>query len=231
MLTWESTWQDVERSNTKTAVVPIGSTEQHGTNLPLACDSLLAQHIAEAVAKATHAYLLPVLPFGQSEEWLEYPGSISLSKDTMRTVVADIVRSLATTGFQKILFLSAHGGNDVLWSGYLDTLAAMYPGVAVLNVDLVPPFEEAAKVSGLPFPNHADETEASLIMALRPDLVGANPTDCPCPPGGYPKGKTVRQISPGGSLGSPSLGSAQKGRTAWEVFLRTTVESVLKQLR
>ncbi len=230
MLTWENTWQDVEKARVTLAVVPIGATEQHGTNLPLATDSLLTQHIAEAIARRCGAYLVPMLPFGQSDEWLEFPGTISISAQTMRAVVADIVRSLAATGFTRIALLSVHGGNDVLWSGYLEEVSGSHPGVRIFNVDLVPPLTAAVQAAGLPFPNHADETEASLVASLRPDLVGPNPTDCPVPPGGYPKDLTVRQVSPGGSLGSPSKGSKVQGDAAWEVLLESTVEGVLKQL-
>ncbi len=68
MLTWENTWQDIEKIRPTPAVVPIGATEQHGTNLPPATGSLLTWHIAEAIARRCGAYLVPMLPFGQSDD-------------------------------------------------------------------------------------------------------------------------------------------------------------------
>ena len=55
------------------AVVPIGITEQHRTNLPLASDSLFTQHIAEAIARTINGYLVPMLPFGQSDDGWSTP--------------------------------------------------------------------------------------------------------------------------------------------------------------
>ena len=229
MLTCENTWKDIEDSGVETAVVPIGSTEQHGNNLPLATDCLLTEPVAAAIAGRLGAYLLPQIPIGQSEEWLAYPGSLSFSADTMRAVIADIVDSLARTGFTTIVFVSVHGGNDVIWSGYVEQLEDKHPDVTVTYADLDRAFEEATRTAGVPDANHADEAEASMIASIRPDLIGPDPVDCPVPPGGYPDGP-VREISPSGSLGEPSKGSKAKGDRIWETLRRVAVDDIVQRL-
>ena len=44
----ESTWTDARDAETDLALLPVGSTEQHGPHAPLGVDSLTAEAIAEA---------------------------------------------------------------------------------------------------------------------------------------------------------------------------------------
>ncbi len=230
MLTSENTFKEIEDSGVTTAVVPIGSTEQHGNNLPLATDFLLTEPVAQALAESLGAYLVPQIPIGQSEWWLAYPGSLSFSTDTMKAVVADIVNSLVKTGFETIVFVSVHGGNDVLWSGYIEQLEKQHEAVKIVNADLDHAFAEATRAAGVSDVNHADECEASMLVSIRPDLIGPEPIDYPEPKGGYPKGP-IRQICPWGSLGEPSKGTKAKGDQIWETLLRVAVEDIVQQLK
>ncbi len=230
MFTWENTWKDLEDNDVTVAVVPMGSTEQHGTNLPLCSDSISVEKVATAIAEELGAYLVPVMPIGESEEHLAFRGSISLSPDTMKAVIADITDSLVVTGFKVIVFISIHGGNDILWSGYLDTLEEKYNGVKIFDAGLDPAWDQAFVVSGLPDAIHADECEASMIASLRPDLVGQHPTDGLTPEGGYPKGMAFREAYPSGSIGEPSKASKRKGDQFWKTFIQLAIDGVKEQL-
>ena len=46
------------------AILPVGSTEQHGPHLPLGTDIFLAEELAKRVSDATGAVVLPSLNFG-----------------------------------------------------------------------------------------------------------------------------------------------------------------------
>jgi creatinine amidohydrolase len=72
MPTWENTWTEIADAGVRTAVLPIGATEQHGTNLPLLTDTLLAEVVAAAIARDLNAYLLPALPVGSSATHLSF---------------------------------------------------------------------------------------------------------------------------------------------------------------
>ena len=133
MFTWKNAWKEIEDAQVKTAVVTIGSTEQHGTNLPLSTDTLIAESLAVMIAEELDAYLTPPIPIGQSGMWLEYPGSLSLSAETLKAVIADLVESLVKTGFTTILFVSIHGANEVVYRGFPETLQETYPGVRIFT--------------------------------------------------------------------------------------------------
>ena len=238
MFTWENTWKEIEDAGVRTAVVPIGSTEQHGTHLPLSTDTIITEKIAQVVAEELGAYLTPTIPIGQSEMWLEYPGSLTFSANTVKAIITDIVDSLVKTGFTTILFISVHGANVVVYRGFPEELSEKYPGVRVMTAGY--PFwarenwaklwADALEEAELPEMVHADEAETSLIMSVRPELVGPNPTDCPLPENHYPKGKTMRQVYPSGSMGWGSRATEEKGDRLWRALLKRILQDVREQL-
>jgi len=231
MLTWENTWKDIEDSAASVAVVPVGSTEQHGTNLPLASDSLSTARLAEALAEQLDAYLVPLIPIGTSHEHLSFRGTVTLEHDTLKAVIRDIVDSLVRTGFQTIIVTTMHGGNLVLRpeSDFIPELDEEYPGARILVAYLQHAFEEAWMAAGFAtFGTHADECEASMVASLQPELVGSNPTDFPVDSTDFPS--DVRQLSPGGSLGEPSRGSGEKGDVFWRVLLEVAVADAKRRL-
>ncbi|MFW6146402.1 MAG: creatininase family protein [Planctomycetota bacterium] len=228
MFTAENTWNEIEDSGVLVAVVPVGATEQHGTNLPLSTDTLLTAPLAEALAERLGAYLVPQVPLGNSEGWLAYPGTVSLSPNTLKAVIADIVRSLVTNGFTMVVFLSVHGGNDII-AEFLPQLEEAYPSARLIYADMVRVFEKATAAAGVPNAVHADECEASMLLALRGDLVGPNPTDHPAGPEGYPRGP-AREVSPRGSFGEPSKATEAKGRRIWDTLVPMLLADVVDQL-
>ncbi len=239
MLTWRNTWKEIEESNIKTAVVTIGSTEQHGTHLPLNTDTLIAERFARMIAEELGAYLTPSIPVGQSEAWLDFPGTLSFSAETMKSIITDIVDSLVTTGFTTIIFVSIHGANEVVYRGFPETLHERYPGVSIFTAGY--PFwvrenwaeiwKKACEETGIAKVHHADEGETSLIMSLRPELVGPNPTDCALPEDLWPADRSKREVYPSGSMGYPSKATREKGDNLWAALLRLAMEDLKKQLQ
>lgn len=238
MFTPDSTWNEIETKRPTIAVVTIGSTEQHGTHLPLCTDTVLAERFARLVAEELGAYLTPTIPVGQSDMWLEFPGSLSVSGETMKSIITDLVDSLVRTGFTRILFVSVHGANVVVYQGFPESLQAKYSGVRILTVgwpfwvreNWAAVWKQALAEAGIKEIHHADEAETSMMLAWRPDLVGSHPTDCPVPANPYPPGKTMRQMYPSGSMGYGSKASKAKGEILWRALLRGAMADLKTQL-
>jgi len=106
-------WMQVEArlAHDRRAVVPMGSTEQHGY-LSLSVDAILAERVALEAADPLGVPVYPVLSYGITPYFRAYPGSVSLRLDTYQRIVADILESLAGAGFTRILFVNGHGGNS-----------------------------------------------------------------------------------------------------------------------
>ncbi|MBN8201433.1 creatininase family protein [Bacillus sp. NTK034] len=106
------TWKEIEEAFKKdpVVIVPLGSMEEHGPH-SITGDFLASTEIAKKVAKETGALYTPTIPFGNSEYFRGYPGTISLSQQTVISVLEDICTSLTEHGITKIIFFNGHAGN------------------------------------------------------------------------------------------------------------------------
>ncbi len=119
------TWPEVEKrlKECDIAIVPIGSTEQHGPALPVSTDHYIATQFAyraaEIVWDTNKVVVTPTVTFGFSPHHMEFKGTITLSELTLSSMIADICHSLAQHGFKKIVLVNGHGGNETAISNAL----------------------------------------------------------------------------------------------------------------
>jgi creatinine amidohydrolase len=127
----EMNWMQVEQvlRRDDRAVVPVGSTEQHGY-LSLSVDAILAERVALEAAEPLGVPVFPILNYGITPYFRAYPGTISLRLDTYHRIVADILESLAGAGFTRVLFVNGHGGN-IPGGSILQEWMNGHPGVVV----------------------------------------------------------------------------------------------------
>lgn len=113
----DATWTDVRDADTSLALLPVGSTEQHGPHAPLGTDFLNAESVAAAGADLYEAELGdpvvvgPPVTVGISEEHRAFDGTLWVSPDTFRAYVRETVESLAYHGFENVVIVNGHGGN------------------------------------------------------------------------------------------------------------------------
>ena len=127
----DANWMQVEEylKRDDRAILPLGSTEQHGY-LSLLVDAILPERLALEVAEPLGVPVFPVLPFGVSPYFLAYPGTIALRLDTYMRVVMDVLDSLAGAGFRRILIINGHGGNSPAGARAIEWMAE-HPGIRV----------------------------------------------------------------------------------------------------
>ncbi len=109
----DCSWFDIEKylQQENRLILVLGACEQHGY-LSLLCDSKIPLALADAASQDTGVLVAPVVNYGVSPYFLDYPGSFSLRVTTLLDVVEDIVRSAYHQGFRRLLILNGHGGND-----------------------------------------------------------------------------------------------------------------------
>ena len=108
---WKTIEEEVVASDT--VIVPLGSLEAHGAHKPVGCCYLLAEAASRDVGKMTGISVTPVIPFGVSESYKNFPGTVTVGSDTLYRYVHEACESLVRSGFRKIVFFSAHGGNNL----------------------------------------------------------------------------------------------------------------------
>jgi creatinine amidohydrolase len=108
-----ATWTDIDDVETNLAMVPVGSTEQHGPHAPLGTDTLNAETVAETAAERFDGNIVvsPGIPVGVAEEHRQFTGTLWTSESTFRAYVRDIVGSLTSHGFDRVVLVNGHGGN------------------------------------------------------------------------------------------------------------------------
>jgi len=106
-------WFDVEKylHNENRLILVLGACEQHGY-LSLLADSKIPLALADAASQKTGVLIAPVVNYGISPYFINYPGSFSLRVTTLLDIVEDLVRSAHYQGFRRLLILNGHGGND-----------------------------------------------------------------------------------------------------------------------
>jgi creatinine amidohydrolase len=108
-------WMQVEEylRHDNRAILPLGSTEQHGY-LRLTVDCILPERVAAEAAEPLGVPVFPVVAYGVTPYFRKYPGSISLRVETHLRMVRDILDGMAESGFQRILIVNGHGGNSAV---------------------------------------------------------------------------------------------------------------------
>ena len=179
----DMTWPEVRHaisSGKTTAIIYIGSTEQNGPHMAIGKHNFLAHYIAGEIAtKLGDALVYPTLPFAPTGDPLKktghmrFPGSVSLTPQSLHGVVRDVAVSAISAGFRTVALMGDHGdGQDVLASIAKELDAAWRPkGVRVIYVpDLY--FKAKAQAHayetahGIPNDKHAGTDDTSELMAI-----------------------------------------------------------------
>lgn len=157
---------------TDTAIIPVASTEVLGAWGPLGCDAFVAEAIARRLGEDSGCVAAPVIPVGDALELRFWPGTITIAAETLQALYGDVCSSLVRAGARRLLFLNTHMMN----------LRAVDACGRILRARGVPvaqalwwqaAFAASRGIAG-PAPGatgHGGEVIASVIMALRPDLV------------------------------------------------------------
>lgn len=210
----EATSYDVAGLGAQMAVLPVGSFEQHGDVLPLTTDTIVACLIAERIAADYELFLLPPVTISCSHEHAGFAGTVSISAQTLISIIRDVRSSLASSGISKLVIVNGHGGNYVLSNitqeANVDSaLVALYPGRSEWQTARDAAHLETTMSEDM----HAGELETSLLLHGAPELVNPHrgtadhlATDRP-----HLLITGMKGYTSSGIIGRPSLGTAEKG--------------------
>lgn len=155
-------------------ILPFGSLEEHGPHLPLGTDTMQAEEVARRVAEEFGAVLLPAIGYGECRSTRNFPGTLSLSSETVQALAFDILSELARNGASKVLVLTGHAGSGHMAALRLGAQRAV-EARPDLRVMVLSDYDLAYELKGKEFPEddgHAGMIETSRILNIRPELVG-----------------------------------------------------------
>ena len=155
-----------------TCLLPFGIMEKHGPHLPLGNDLLNVRYAALHGAEQEYAVVFPEYYFGQIFEAKHEPGTVAYSRGLQLQLLQETTDEMARNGCKKIVIVNGHGGNNSLLPYFAQTqLEAPHDYVVyVQGLARSGPGEPKHK-SDPATDMHAGESETSVSMVARPDLV------------------------------------------------------------
>jgi len=229
MLSCESTSEEIRSARPDTAILPVGSTEQHGPHLPVCTDALIAGQVATAICERTGALLLPTLPYSTCREHRGSSGTVWMNASTFDALIRDMAACLREQGIRRLVLLLAHGGVFIAGPTTRE-INSDSPDIKVIRVDLsiLPASPERAAILECRDNLHACESETSLMLHLAGHLVRRDRiVDCvPQVPRDFLNYQPIFKYSPAGVWGRPSLASREKGAALFELLVRDCISYI-----
>lgn len=236
-LTWPLAAERMKATNT--ALLPVGAIEQHGPHLPLDTDAWDAEYLCDRVAEGCSdpkPLVLPLIPYGVSYHHQDFPGTLSISPETLSRVVYEVGMSAAQHGITKLIIINGHGGNGAT----LELAAQMINRDAHIFTCVDTGETSDADIDELtdtPNDAHAGEVETSTTLATRPELVDMSLAKKAVPRFSseyldFSSQRSVAwfahtgKISKSGVLGDPTKATKEKGERYWELMIDHLVKFV-----
>jgi creatinine amidohydrolase len=205
-------------------LLPIGSTEPHGPHAPLSTDTIISVGIcrraAERLLGEVDVYVLPAVPYGVTRYGADFPGAVSISEETLRSLVTEIAGN-----FERVVLVNSHLEPEQVW--LLRDL-----GLPLFDVTRRAVAERLTEEfrSGA---GHAGRYETSLVLADRPELVNkgrmrdleAKPVDMPA---AIRAGQTsfVAMGMDQAYAGAPAEATPEEGVQTFQVLAEVLVELI-----
>ena len=220
-------------------ILPIASIEQHGPHLPVMTDTRLGQEIAHRAARKAYAtrpvVVAPVVWSGLSEHHMPFGGTLTLSHDTFRRVVRDLIEAITRQGFKDILISNSHGGNIIAMQQILDELAPTSKATLVATTYVMEAGEDLSQhLEDQPGVMHAGEAETSMMLVCEADLVDmSNISNLASPEDGKNflsagqnsyRWRPFAHMTKNGLAGNPTRSNIEKG----ENMLEAGAEAIAK---
>lgn len=226
------TWQEIEQMEDKENTViiqPIGAIEQHGLHLPIIVDSAISMGVlGKALTKLgtnTPAYALPCLYYGKSNEHWHFPGTITLTAETLLSLIWEIADSIYRSGFRKLVLMNSHGGQPQIMEIAARDIHQKYQDFAVFPLFTwrVPNIAaELLTEQELEYGIHAGDAETSIMLSLLPKQIQMDkavkeyPSGLPensllTMEGKLPFAWLTKELSQSGVMGDATVASSEKG--------------------
>lgn len=171
--------------NNYVLLIPVGTVEYHGSQLPLGTDLLIVEGIADKIDKKTHVVVAPSIvysPNGHAVSGADM-GTVDVSVDSFMAYVYEITCEYKKMGFKNIIFLVHHQAYNI--KKMIEVVISKFTTYELKNElgdswwtkNISPPnncyFEVCSATFDMSdyFEGHGGFGETNAILALYPNLV------------------------------------------------------------
>jgi creatinine amidohydrolase len=244
-LSWTEIAALPDRENT-VIVLPTGATEQHGPHLPCAVDTIIsAGVVGHALARLDRdqpevpAFAMAPITYGKSEEHLHFPGTITLTGETLLATMNEVAESVYRAGFRKLLIVNGHGGQPQVMEIMAREMRLRHGDYIVVpqhtwRLPHVAGRYMSDREKRLAM--HAGHAETAIMLALAPDTVHMEravtnyPPEFPSKllsPDGRPAcAWTARDFGPSGIIGDPLPATREQGEAILDSLATSWAQAI-----
>jgi creatinine amidohydrolase len=213
-------------------ILPIGSVEEHGAHLPLGSDTFEVDFVIGRIAEKIECVVLPTINYGNCGSTYNFPGTISVSFESLRYIIHDILSEVIRHGGSRILVISGHAGTNHMAAMRMaaQCIAKKNPKVKLMvmsDYDLVPEY----KGGNVPkWDGHAGKAETSRMLNIRPDISKKGKVAA------KPKYKEYMVLPdpesqiPGGFAGDPRTATPELGKKIDDYVLKRLLKLIRTNL-
>ena len=231
MLLADLKWNEVAALSRDIPVIfPLAALEQHGRHMPVYTDSLLTNELVRRIEAemGKRVLIAPLMWLGNSHHHMDFPGTLSAEPRVYLDLLNGLLENFIAHGFTRLLFLNGHGGNDTPGKQAIFETRQKHRE----RNDLLLLFATYWHLGAEPWlrdpgiqqrvMGHACEWETSMVLSLRPELVGkvGETTEVPFGNAFEPasRGWIMTDRSEPGHVGDPRGATAEKGEILFESF-------------
>jgi creatinine amidohydrolase len=206
-------------------IVPIGTTEAHGPHLPLGCDAIIVERLADDLSAEFGVLRAPAIEYGVNAETPHpSPGNGSVRKKTLHALLNDLLASWEATGIREFILLTAHAHE-----AHQEALATVITAEARVRVVDIFAMHFEDLLTGQAEALHGDEVDTSLLLYLAPDLVNMRlAQDYSLSPDEQRRHRRGYGPSNHVPVGRPTLASAETGRALYTRIRERVAKRILE---
>lgn len=231
-------WEEVAKRQPSVAgaVLPVGAaSKEHGYHLPLNTDLLQAEWFADRVARRFGLLVWPTLSYGYYPAFIDYPGSITLSRPIFAAAAQEVIDGILKAGAARVFILNT-GVSTIPPLQEAAAASACPKAVLLINIYQGPRYRSAVdKLQEQTFGGHADEIETSILLAISPrevSLSRAIGSAKPITAGAFNRSHPDQpNYAPSGATGQPELASTRKGEIIVDAILSDLEEGIKRALK
>lgn len=148
-------------------LVPIGTCDPHGPHLPLGCDTLLVDRLADDLSAEFGILRAPTVEYGVSADAARgHPRAASVRKKTLHLMLNDLLASWEHAGIREFILITANGDD-----AHREALATVMTAAARVRVVDACAANVTGLMAGVDGWIRGGEADTSLMLYLAPHLV------------------------------------------------------------
>ncbi len=163
--------------SSQTCILPFGILEKHGPHSPIGTDLIHVREWAARATKQEYAVVFPDYFYGQINEARQQPGTFALPSRVIYDLLEATCDEIARNGFKKIVILNGHGGNPEFIRFFMQSFLNKRHNYVIYfytggreDAEYAKEYQTKHK-SEIKGDQHAGESETSVLMYYRPDLM------------------------------------------------------------